>query len=174
HCHARYRCDHSDARGSQRAAQPSARALRVRSPRGRAAENRVGAGVAVARPLTLRQLGRATLARQMLLERQRTNVVRAVERLCGLQAQLARPPHVGLFSRVAGFRREAFNRALLERKLVRATSMRATLHVLSARDFVEHRITLQPMLSQAVQQVLRGWKSADRAAAGTRLDLESV
>jgi len=110
----------------------------------------------------------------MLLERQRTNVVRAVERLCGLQAQLARPPHVGLFSRVAGFRREAFNRALLERKLVRATSMRATLHVLSARDFVEHRITLQPMLSQAVQQVLRGWKRADRAAAGARLDLESL
>ena len=109
----------------------------------------------------------------MLLERERTTVVRAVERLCGLQAQLARPPHVGLFSRVAGFRREAFNRALLERKLVRATSMRATLHVLSARDFVDHRITLQPMLSQAAGQVLRGWNRGG-SAPSKRPDLESV
>jgi winged helix DNA-binding protein len=109
----------------------------------------------------------------MLLERERTNVVRAVEKLCGLQAQLARPPHVGLFSRVAGYRREVFNRALHERKLVRATSMRATLHVLSARDFADHRITLQPMLSAAVGQVLRGWNRG-RSAPSKHPDLESV
>jgi hypothetical protein len=42
--------------------------------------------------LTQKELNRATLARQMLLAREKTPVLRAVERLAGLQAQLARPP----------------------------------------------------------------------------------
>jgi hypothetical protein len=50
-------------------------------------------------------LGRATLARQMLLERKRLPVARAIERLVALQAQWPRPPFVGLWSRVQGFER---------------------------------------------------------------------
>ena len=48
-------------------------------------------------------LGRATLARQMLLERESVDVVDAVGRLGALQAQEARPPFVALWSRVEAF-----------------------------------------------------------------------
>ena len=55
--------------------------------------------------LSPRQLNRATLARQGLLERERVGVVEAVERFGPLQAQDARPPFIGLWSRVEGFDR---------------------------------------------------------------------
>ncbi len=87
------------------------------------------------RTLSLRELNRALLARQQLLERRRAAPVPAVERLVGMQAQAPREPYVGLWSRVAGFRREALERAILRRELVRAVVMRGTIHLVSARDF---------------------------------------
>ena len=54
------------------------------------------------RVLTLRELTGATLARQMLLERKNTSAS-AVGRLAGLQAQVASPPYVGLWTRLEGF-----------------------------------------------------------------------
>ena len=65
------------------------------------------------RTLTLRDLNRATLARQLLLERRRLPVVRALERLAGLQAQWAPAPYVGLWTRLEGFRRATLERAVL-------------------------------------------------------------
>ena len=56
--------------------------------------------------ITQRALNRATLARQLLLQRNKIPVVAAVERLAGLQAQLARPPYLGLWSRLADFSRD--------------------------------------------------------------------
>lgn len=105
--------------------------------------------------LTAAELNRATLARQMLLAREKTPVVRAVERLAGMQAQLPRPPYIGLWSRLAGFRAEQLTRAALERKLVRATLMRCTLHLVSARDYERWRPALQPMLTAVMHGVLR-------------------
>src|SRR5215211_3685697 len=55
--------------------------------------------------LTVPDLNRATLARQMLPAREPTTPLAAVERLVALQAQLARPPFVALWARVAGFER---------------------------------------------------------------------
>jgi hypothetical protein len=105
--------------------------------------------------LSRRALNRATLARQILLQREKAKVVPAVERIAGLQAQLARPPFLGLWSRVEGFKREDLVRAVERREVVRGTLMRATLHLMSRKEFVAHRPALQSMLSQAMQGVLR-------------------
>jgi hypothetical protein len=105
--------------------------------------------------LTLRALNRAVLARQMLLRREKVKVVSAVERLGGLQAQVARPPFVGLWTRVEGFTREDLIRAIDTRAIVRATLMRATLHLMTRKDFLALRASLQPMLSRGMEAVLR-------------------
>ncbi len=85
--------------------------------------------------LTLRELNRALLARQMLLERQKVKVVDAVERLGGLQAQWAPSPYVALWTRVKGFEREQLTAAIDEGALIKATLMRTTLHLVSAREY---------------------------------------
>jgi hypothetical protein len=100
--------------------------------------------------LTRRRLNRATLARQMLLQRERCSAVEAVERLCGMQAQEPRPPFPGLWTRLHGFRRDDLHRALHDRTIVRGTLMRGTLHLMSAADYVAHRMTLQPMLTRTL------------------------
>jgi Winged helix DNA-binding domain len=100
--------------------------------------------------LTRRRLNRATLARQMLLRRERSSVVEAVERLCGMQAQEPRPPFPGLWTRLHTFRREDLHRSLHDRTVVRGTLMRGTLHLISAADYIAHRMTLQPMLTRSL------------------------
>jgi Winged helix DNA-binding domain len=100
--------------------------------------------------LTRRRLNRATLARQMLLQRERGSALEAVERLCGMQAQEPRPPFPGLWTRLRGFRRDDLHRALHDRTIVRGTLMRGTLHLMSAADYVAHRMTLQPMLTRSL------------------------
>jgi hypothetical protein len=87
------------------------------------------------RVLTLRELNRATLARQLLLERKRIQFVVALERVAGLQSQWPPAPYVGLWTRIDGFRRDALERALLARTVVRAVLMRGTIHLVSGRDF---------------------------------------
>jgi|CZKU01.1.fsa_nt_gi hypothetical protein len=106
-------------------------------------------------PLTLRDLNRATLARQMLLAREKIKPLRAIERMGGLQAQWPRPPHIGLWSRVEGFERDHLLALLRRREAVRASMMRGTLHVVSAKDYVSLRPALQPMLTRGVMSVLR-------------------
>jgi hypothetical protein len=91
------------------------------------------------------------LARQLLLERADIPVASAVERLCGIQAQEARPPFVGLWTRVAGFRAEDLHSLLHKRSLVRATFLRGTLHLLSARDYVALRASVQPVLTDGLR-----------------------
>jgi DNA glycosylase AlkZ-like len=100
--------------------------------------------------LTARELSRATLARQMLLEREPESAVAAVERLCGMQAQEPRPPFVGLWTRLDGFRPDDLLDPLRAGKVVRATLMRATLHLLSARDYRRLRSALDPMMAGAM------------------------
>jgi hypothetical protein len=112
-------------------------------------------GVKAQGVLTLRQINRATLARQMLLARERITPLKAIERLVAMQAQWPRPPFLGLFCRVQGFER-ADLAGLLERRLVvRATSLRGTLHLVTAKDFVDLRPTLQPILDAGMKAILR-------------------
>lgn len=105
--------------------------------------------------LTVRQLNRATLARQMLLEREKTTALKAIERLVALQAQLPRPPFVGLWSRVAGFERAQLLKLLSKRVVVRGTLLRGTLHLVTAKDYLGLRSVFQPMLTASIGQVLR-------------------
>jgi hypothetical protein len=90
------------------------------------------------RTLTLRELNRATLARQLLLRRHRLSATQAVERVAGVQAQWPPSPYIGLWSRLDGFREEHLARAVARRHVVKATLMRTTLHLVSARDFLAY------------------------------------
>jgi hypothetical protein len=85
--------------------------------------------------LTLRELNRALLARQFLLKRQKLGLLDAVERLACLQGQWAPSPYVALWSRLSGFEREQLTRAIDRGEIVKATLMRATLHLVSAREY---------------------------------------
>jgi hypothetical protein len=86
------------------------------------------------RSFTLRELNRATLARQLLLDRARISPAKAVERLCAVQAQSVQDAYLGLWSRLEGFTREQLTSALERRRVVRATLFRTTLHLVAASD----------------------------------------
>jgi hypothetical protein len=101
------------------------------------------------RVLTARELNRALLARQMLLERARVPIPRALERMGGLQAQYAPSMYVGLSSRVEGFARDALTRAIERRSVAQGTLMRSTIHLVSARDYWP--------LALAVERPRRAW-----------------
>jgi hypothetical protein len=87
------------------------------------------------RVLTLRELNRALLARQLLLERRKLGVQAAVERLCAIQAQWPQSPYIGLWSRLAGFQKEQLTRALAQHRVVKTQLFRITLHITSGRDY---------------------------------------
>ncbi|HVQ22015.1 MAG TPA: winged helix DNA-binding domain-containing protein, partial [Candidatus Saccharimonadia bacterium] len=59
------------------------------------------------RVLTARHLNRALLDRQLLLERSTLPPAEAIEQVGGLQTQYAPSGYVGLWTRLAGFRRAA-------------------------------------------------------------------
>ena len=87
------------------------------------------------RTLSERELNRALLARQMLLERVKTPLPRALERMAGLQAQYAPSMYIGLWSRLDGFERDQLTRALERRSVIQGSMMRATIHLVSKRDY---------------------------------------
>jgi hypothetical protein len=99
------------------------------------------------RTLTLRELNRATLARQMLLERRRSSPLVAIERLVGMQAQWPPAPYVGLWSRLDGFRRSTLERAVLRGDVLKPSVMRGTLHLVTARDYPLFYSAFKEMLS---------------------------
>jgi hypothetical protein len=123
--------------------------------------------------LSRAQLNRATLARQLLLEREPVSATAAVERLAGMQAQEPKHPFIGLWTRVEGFDGENLRRALLEREVVRATLMRSTLHLMSAADYAALRMALQPSTAAALRVLGARSQGLDRdavlAAAGELL-----
>ena len=116
------------------------------------------------RVLTQRELNRATLARQLLLRRVRLPVVRAVERVAGLQAQLASTPYIGLWTRLEGFRPQTLERALEARTVARGVLMRGTVHLVSTSDY--------GLFGTALEVASPGWVTPEaeeiaRRAAGS-------
>jgi hypothetical protein len=101
--------------------------------------------------LTPRALNRATLARQLLLDRSALTPARAITHLAGLQAQAPLAPYVGLWTRLAAFRPQQLENLMNERGVLRAHLMRHTVHLVDARDFLRFRPLFQPLLSQGLR-----------------------
>lgn len=98
--------------------------------------------------LDTRTLNRATLARQLLLDRADLPVRDAVAHLCGLQAQEPQEPFVGLWSRLRAFEPAVLSDLLTGRHLVRTILMRRTVHLLTAEDALAWRARHDAMLRQ--------------------------
>lgn len=130
--------------------------------------------------LTQRALNRATLARQALLARADLTPARAIERLAGMQAQAPLSPYVGLWTRLEGFRTEQLADLMRRRTVVRATLMRVTVHLVTARDALAWRPILQRVAeggwrgSQWSKQIGTAQPSAILAAARELIDVEAV
>jgi hypothetical protein len=115
--------------------------------------------------LSLRAANRALLARQLLLSRERRPAIDAVEHLVGMQAQVPVDPYVGLWSRLEGFDPAELSGLLAARGAVRATLMRATIHLVSARDCLFLRPLMQPVPERTFNgQFGRRLDGVDRAA----------
>ncbi|MGI5248361.1 winged helix DNA-binding domain-containing protein [Actinacidiphila glaucinigra] len=112
--------------------------------------------------LTARQLALATLDRQLLLERRSLDVAEAVRRLCALQAQAPASPYLALWNRVRDFAPEDLDAAFADRRIVKATLMRITLHAVHAEDHAAHHA--------AMVRTLRGSRLYDRRYSSTGLD----
>ena len=101
--------------------------------------------------LTRDGLNRALLVRQMLLGRRKLPAGDAIERLVGLQAQVPANPYLALWSRLAGFVPDHLAGLLRDRSAVRLAMMRSTIHLVSARDCVELRPVIQPVLDRQLR-----------------------
>ena len=101
--------------------------------------------------LSARAVNRATLARQLLLEREGVPAAEVVQRLVGMQGQEPKHPYVGLWSRIADFEEAELDRAVEKRDVVRATMFRGTLHLVTAADYLRFRTTVAPVLEAGLK-----------------------
>jgi hypothetical protein len=99
-------------------------------------------------------LNRALLARQMLLDREKTAPLAAIEKLVAMQAQIPRPPFMGLWTRLKDFDRQDLLRLLREKQAVRATSFRGTIHLMSTKDFRAIRPALSETLERGANSIV--------------------
>ncbi|MGZ6259125.1 MAG: winged helix DNA-binding domain-containing protein [Candidatus Limnocylindrales bacterium] len=115
--------------------------------------------------LDRRTLNRTLLARQHLLERVDRPIGVTIEGLVGLQAQVPRDPYISLWSRLRGFDPAELEALILERRAVRMTLMRTTLHLVTADDAT----ALRPVLQDVCE---RGFRSSPfrRRLDGVDLD----
>ncbi|MFD7261240.1 winged helix DNA-binding domain-containing protein [Streptomyces sp. NPDC059874] len=96
--------------------------------------------------ISARELNRATLSRQLLLEREPLTVPDGLRRVVALQAQHPASPYVALWNRLAGFDPAGLDAAFAGRSVVKATLMRITLHAVHAGDYPDFRAAVQPTL----------------------------
>ena len=95
--------------------------------------------------LSQRDLNRATLARQYLLERAPARAVDAIEHLAGMQSQAPLAPYVGLWTRLQDFAPDELSALTEQRQVVRLHLMRNTVHLVSARDCLDWRALFYPL-----------------------------
>ncbi len=118
--------------------------------------------------LSLRALNRATLVRQLLLDRSEMMPVDAIDHLVGMQAQLPMNPYTGLWSRLRDFDPVVLGELVTDRKLVRLVLMRTTIHLVSADDC----LTLRPLVQPALDGELA--RHRDHAPKLREIDLAPV
>jgi hypothetical protein len=107
------------------------------------------------RVLTVRELNRALLARQLLLERKRLSPAAAIERVGPLHAQGVESTYVNLWSRIDGLCQEQLTRALERGTVVRGNLQRNTLHLHSAREYPLYHAALR---DRRLEWLARAWK----------------
>ncbi|UFR01535.1 winged helix DNA-binding domain-containing protein [Streptomyces sp. Go40/10] len=110
-----------------------------------------------------RALNRATLARQLLLDRSRRSAADAVRHLLGLQAQNTRPPYYALAARLDGFAPERLSALMAGREAARIVTLRSTIHTHTADDC----LTLRPFVQPARDRELGTFRAG---LAGVDLD----
>ena len=117
------------------------------------------------RVLTERELNRAVLARQGLLEPSTGAIAPTLRAIGGLQAQYAPSMYVGLWSRMADLERDALTRALESRSVVQATLMRMTIHLVARRDYWPFALAVREARREMWIRATRGAASAEELAA---------
>jgi hypothetical protein len=120
------------------------------------------------RELSTAELNRALLARQMLLERKRLSLPKALERIGGIQAQYAPSMYVGLWTRLEGFEREKLTRALERRTVVQGTLLRATIHLVTPAGWWRFSAAVRRLRRERWLAARKGDPSAKQMEAGTR------
>lgn len=118
--------------------------------------------------LTHRELNRATLARQLLLERTSIDVAGAVRQVVALQAQSPASPYLALWNRVADLDLADVDAAFSDAAVVKATLMRITLHAVHTDDYPAMHLAMQPTLRAARlhdRRFTEGGLSVDEADA---------
>jgi hypothetical protein len=123
------------------------------------------------RTLGERDLNRALLARQLLIERRRASLPKALERIGGLQAQYAPSMYIGLAARVEEFERSQLDRALARRQVVQGTLLRATIHLVSKGDYWPMALGIRRSRREAWVDTSyrRDYSAAQLAAAARKL-----
>jgi Winged helix DNA-binding domain len=113
-------------------------------------------------------LNRALLARQLLLERSKLPLTRALEQVAGLQTQYAPSAYVRLWTSLERFRLGDLTRALERKQAIQATLMRSTIHIVSARDYWPFSAGVGPSRQEH-------WLRANRRqVGGAEVDLDEV
>jgi hypothetical protein len=122
------------------------------------------------RTLTDRHLNRALLARQLLIEPASGSIAAVLERMGGLQAQYAPAMYIGLWSRMDGLERDAVTDALRAKRIVQATLLRSTIHLVSRRDYWPFAVAIRAARREWYLRVMKGDPSqAELTAAAEKL-----
>jgi winged helix DNA-binding protein len=140
--------------------------VRFAAPAGNLSSCSRPSAVATERTLTTRELNRALLARQFLLERSSLPMVVTLERIGGLQTQYAPSGYIGLWSRVRNFRRSALTEALHQRRVIQGTLLRSTIHMVSVRDYW--------LFLAAIRQPRQDWWRRVTRHQVSELDMEAA